>query len=165
MASECARNALLEKVMDNKLDEVKFKADLMKIAMTTLSSKILSQDKEHFAKLAVDAVLRLKGSKNLESIQIVKKPGGSLRDSFLDEGCAGQFQYYMLLSTRFHLYLSILFEELNCSLGDLIFTPLLHIRDNGEFKSIPYKPEKVDKLLEKAGYAQTHEYIWIPPTL
>ncbi|KAL6524898.1 T-complex protein 1 subunit beta [Orobanche minor] len=86
MASECARNALLEKVVDNKLDEVKFKADLMKIAMTTLSSKILSQDKEHFAKLAVDAVLRLKGSTNLESIQIIKKPGGSLRDSFLDEG-------------------------------------------------------------------------------
>lgn len=38
----------------------KFKSDLMKIAMTTLSSKILSQDKEHFAKLAVDAVMRLK---------------------------------------------------------------------------------------------------------
>lgn len=38
----------------------KFKSDLMKIGMTTLSSKILSQDKEHFAKLAVDAVLRLK---------------------------------------------------------------------------------------------------------
>ena len=32
----------------------------MKIAMTTLSSKILSQDKEYFAKLAVDAVMRLK---------------------------------------------------------------------------------------------------------
>lgn len=32
----------------------------MKIAMTTLSSKILSQDKEHFAQLAVDAVMRLK---------------------------------------------------------------------------------------------------------
>lgn len=38
----------------------KFKSDLMKIAMTTLSSKILSQDKEHFGKLAVDAVMRLK---------------------------------------------------------------------------------------------------------
>ncbi len=32
----------------------------MNIAMTTLSSKILSQDKEYFAGLAVDAVLRLK---------------------------------------------------------------------------------------------------------
>lgn len=37
-----------------------FKSDLMKIAMTTLSSKILSQDKVHFAQLAVDAVMRLK---------------------------------------------------------------------------------------------------------
>ncbi|KAA3488991.1 T-complex protein 1 subunit beta [Gossypium australe] len=64
----------------------KFKSDLMKIAMTTLSSKILSQDKEHFAQLAVDAVMRLKGSTNLEAIQIIKKPGGSLKDSFLDEG-------------------------------------------------------------------------------
>ncbi|KAI8550001.1 hypothetical protein RHMOL_Rhmol06G0069700 [Rhododendron molle] len=102
MAAECAREALLKRVMDNKEDPVafiteneiitlstnaeKFKADLMKIAMTTLSSKILSQDKEHFAKLAVDAVMRLKGSTNLESIQIIKKPGGSLIDSFLDEG-------------------------------------------------------------------------------
>ncbi|KAL8550457.1 hypothetical protein ACS0TY_009040 [Phlomoides rotata] len=60
MAAECARNALLEKAVDNKLDADKFKDDLMKIAMTTLSSKILSQDKEHFAKLAVDAVMRLK---------------------------------------------------------------------------------------------------------
>lgn len=38
----------------------KFRSDLMNIARTTLSSKILSQDKEHFAKLAVDAVMRLK---------------------------------------------------------------------------------------------------------
>ena len=85
MAAECARNALLEKV-DNKADSEKFRSDLLNIAMTTLSSKILSQDKEHFAKLAVDAVMRLKGSTNLESIQIIKKPGGSLMDSFLDEG-------------------------------------------------------------------------------
>lgn len=35
--------------------------DLMNIAMTTLSSKILTGDKEHFARLAVDAILRLKG--------------------------------------------------------------------------------------------------------
>jgi T-complex protein 1 subunit beta len=40
----------------------------MNIARTTLSSKLLTQDKEHFAKLAVDAVLRLKGSSNLEYI-------------------------------------------------------------------------------------------------
>ncbi|KAM3374216.1 hypothetical protein P3S68_012930 [Capsicum galapagoense] len=85
MAAECARNALLLKV-DNKKDAEKFRSDLMNIAMTTLSSKILSQDKEHFAKLSVDAFMRLKGSTNLEAIQIIKKPGGSLKDSFLDEG-------------------------------------------------------------------------------
>lgn len=58
----------------------------MDIARTTLSSKILTQDKEHFATMAVDAVLKLQGSTNLESIQILKKPGGSLEDSFLEEG-------------------------------------------------------------------------------
>lgn len=51
-----------------------------------------------------------------------------------------------------------------------IFTPLLHRIDNGEFKSIPYKPgsrgpEEADELLKKVGYVQTHGYIWIPPTL
>ncbi|VDD86728.1 unnamed protein product [Enterobius vermicularis] len=60
--------------------------DLLKIACTTLGSKILSQHKEHFAELAVDAVLRLKGSGSLEAIQIIKKLGGSLNDSYLDEG-------------------------------------------------------------------------------
>jgi chaperonin GroEL (HSP60 family) len=38
----------------------KFRLDLMNIARTTLSSKILLQNKEHFAKLAVDAVMKLK---------------------------------------------------------------------------------------------------------
>jgi T-complex protein 1 subunit beta len=36
--------------------------------------------------LAVDAVLRLKGSGNLDAIQIIKKLGGNLADSYLDEG-------------------------------------------------------------------------------
>jgi T-complex protein 1 subunit beta len=36
--------------------------------------------------LAVEAVLRLKGSTNLEHIQIIKKPGGRLEDSYLDKG-------------------------------------------------------------------------------
>ncbi len=37
-----------------------FRSDLFNIARTTLSSKVLAQDKEYFANLAVDAVLRLK---------------------------------------------------------------------------------------------------------
>lgn len=39
-----------------------FREDLFNIARTTLSSKVLAQDKEYFANLAVDAVLRLKVS-------------------------------------------------------------------------------------------------------
>merc|ERR1712021_85840 len=58
----------------------------MNIARTTLSSKILGQHKDFFSNLAVDAVLRLKGSPNLDAIQITKIPGGRLDESFLDEG-------------------------------------------------------------------------------
>jgi T-complex protein 1 subunit beta len=63
-----------------------FRKDLENIARTTLSSKVVSQDKVYFSKLVVDAVLRLKGSTNLESIQVIKKVGGRLMDSYLDEG-------------------------------------------------------------------------------
>jgi len=85
-AAKVALDALEASANDNGSDEAKFKADLLNIARTTLSSKILSQHKEHFAALAVDAVLRLKGSGNLDAIQILKKQGGTLSDSFLDEG-------------------------------------------------------------------------------
>jgi len=85
-AAKVALAALESSAVDNGADEVKFREDLMNIARTTLSSKILSQHKEHFAKLAVEAVLRLKGSGNLDAIQILKKQGGTLTDSFLDEG-------------------------------------------------------------------------------
>ncbi|CAI4224134.1 unnamed protein product [Auanema sp. JU1783] len=60
--------------------------DLLKIAKTTLGSKILSQHNDHFAALAVDAVLRLKGSGNLDAIQIIKKLGGAMNESYLDDG-------------------------------------------------------------------------------
>ena len=58
----------------------------MNIARTTLSSKLLTQHKDHFAKLAVEAILRLKGSGNLEAIQLIKKLGGAMDDSYLEEG-------------------------------------------------------------------------------
>jgi len=38
------------------------------------------------ANLAVDAITRISDSLDLERIQIIKKPGGSLRESYLDEG-------------------------------------------------------------------------------
>ena len=58
----------------------------MNIARTTLSSKVLAQDKEHFAKIAVEAILRLQGDLDLEHIKVIKKVGGRLADSFLDDG-------------------------------------------------------------------------------
>lgn len=72
--------------MNNIDDEELFKRDLKNIAMTTLSSKLLKSEREHFANLAVDSVLRLKGSSNLDYIKLIKKPGGTLSDSYLAEG-------------------------------------------------------------------------------
>ena len=86
MARDAARKKLVDSSWDNSGDLEKFRADLMHVAMTTLSSKLVFHDKEHFARLAVDAVMRLKGTTNLEYIKVIKKPGGSLKDSFLDEG-------------------------------------------------------------------------------
>jgi T-complex protein 1 subunit beta len=85
-ARDKAKQVLNEISMDNSEDKAKFEQDLFNIAMTTLSSKLLKHDKEKFAKLAVDAVLKLKGSSNLEYVKILKKPGGCLHDSFLAEG-------------------------------------------------------------------------------
>jgi len=72
--------------MDNFQDEESFKKDLKNIALTTLSSKLLSSERDQFANLAVDSVLRLKGSGNLDYIKIIKKSGGTLSDSYLADG-------------------------------------------------------------------------------
>merc|ERR1719494_958071 len=85
-ALKAAEEALENTAKDNSNNPEQFKEDLKNIARTTLSSKILVQHKEHFTELAVNAVLRLKGSGNLDAIQIIKKLGGALDDSFLDEG-------------------------------------------------------------------------------
>ncbi|KAK1444252.1 T-complex protein 1 subunit beta [Babesia gibsoni] len=91
----------LEEIMFSRIQDSKtFKEDLFKIASTTLSSKLLRLEKEHFAKLAVDALLRMhkdiqehggsfkdaSSHINLSLIQIIKKQGGSLKDSYLEEG-------------------------------------------------------------------------------
>lgn len=72
--------------MDNSADNAKFEEDLRNIAMTTLSSKLLLHDRKAFSELAVKAVLRLKGSGNLDYIKIIKKAGGTLTDSFIADG-------------------------------------------------------------------------------
>ena len=90
LARQHALQALLDQATairnKDENDEESFRSKLLQIASTTLSSKLLTYEKEQFAKLAVDAVMRLKGSNNLEHIQVLKKAGGSLKDSYLESG-------------------------------------------------------------------------------
>jgi len=86
IAIVAAKTALENSATEYKSDSDAFRRELLNIAKTTLSSKVVSQDKDHFSKLCVDAVLRLKGSTNLDLIQIIKKPGGKMEDSYLDAG-------------------------------------------------------------------------------
>lgn len=80
----------------------------MNIARTTLSSKLLTHHKDHFARLAVDAVLRLRGSGNLEAIKIIKKLGGGMTDSYLEEG---QFCGQAVPTSRYASCIVISFRE------------------------------------------------------
>lgn len=60
IAVATAREALLKSSVDHGQDAKAFEQDLLNIARTTLSSKVVSQSKDHFARLCVDAVLRLR---------------------------------------------------------------------------------------------------------
>jgi len=86
IASATALKALEESALNFKDDPALFKKELLSIAKTTLSSKVVSQNKDHFANLCVEAILRLKGNPNLDHIQLIKKPGGQLDQSYLDDG-------------------------------------------------------------------------------
>ncbi|SCV05480.1 LANO_0H08416g1_1 [Lachancea nothofagi CBS 11611] len=86
IASSAALSALEKTAVDNSANKEGFYQDLVSIAKTTLSSKILSQDKDHFSKLAADSIMRLGVTANLEHIQVLKIIGSRLSDSFLDEG-------------------------------------------------------------------------------
>ncbi|GJV46863.1 T-complex protein 1 subunit beta [Tanacetum coccineum] len=121
MAFKCARIALLERVKYNKkqdsdlgtyeIEFKEFRSDLIQIARTILNSKIPSQDLvEHFATLVVDAVKLLKDDTNLDSINIIKKAGGSLKDSFLVEGYIEDIENGIELPKRIE-NATILFEN------------------------------------------------------
>ncbi|CAF2316895.1 unnamed protein product [Rotaria sp. Silwood2] len=71
---------------NNSSNLEQFKSDLMNIARTTLSSKILQGQKDYFAKLCVEAVLKLHGKTDLQGIQIIKRLGNNMSDSYLEEG-------------------------------------------------------------------------------
>ena len=96
LARGAARAALeahaTEMATNLKTTDTAVRDNLQRIAETTLSSKLVTYEKKHFAKLCVDAVLRLNNAtsdmdkRNLNHIHILKKAGGSLRDSYLEEG-------------------------------------------------------------------------------
>ena len=85
-ARKIARETLIKISMDNSSNNEHFRNDLINIAKTTLSSKLLTHEKEFFAKMVVDSVLRVGTTPNLEYIKIIKKAGGSLKESFLADG-------------------------------------------------------------------------------
>merc|ERR1711934_241158 len=85
-ATEAARAALESVQVSHSEDPAALRQDLVNIAKTTLSSKVVAHDKEYFANICVDAILRLKGSTQLDQIQIVQMTGGCLTDSYLEEG-------------------------------------------------------------------------------
>jgi T-complex protein 1 subunit beta len=86
MARDVARKALIKVAENHSDNKEQFHTDLVNIAKTTLSSKLLTHEKEFFANMVVDAVLRFKEEANLEAIKVLKKVGGSLKDSFLCDG-------------------------------------------------------------------------------
>ena len=59
-----------QRSIDHSSNPIAFREDLLNIAKTTLTSKLLNVEKNHFAELAVDAVLHLKGSGNLDYIEV-----------------------------------------------------------------------------------------------
>lgn len=85
-ARDVAHKTLIDASFNNHDDPIAFTKDLKDIALTTLSSKLLKSERDQFAQLAVDSVLRLKGSGNLDYIKIIKKAGGTLSDSYLADG-------------------------------------------------------------------------------
>ena len=68
------------------------KASLLKIASTSMQSKLISEDSTSLSKIVVDAILSIatkKGDKytvDLENIKVEKKPGGSIDDTQIIQG-------------------------------------------------------------------------------
>jgi len=65
-AVAAAKTALENSAIDNQADPDQFKSDLFNIARTTLSSKLLTQHKDFFATICVNAILKIK-SKSLNT--------------------------------------------------------------------------------------------------
>ena len=68
------------------------KASLLKIASTSMQSKLISEDSSKLSKIVVDAILNVATKKgdqyfvDLENIKVEKKPGGSIDDTQIVKG-------------------------------------------------------------------------------
>mgnify|MGYP003386733646 FL=1 len=68
------------------------KASLLKIASTSMQSKLISEDSSSLSKIVVDAILSIATKKgdqyfvDLENIKVEKKPGGSIEDTQIVKG-------------------------------------------------------------------------------
>ncbi|KAL8471150.1 hypothetical protein ACS0TY_028737 [Phlomoides rotata] len=112
-------------------------------------------------------VIRLQPSEAIYMKLTVKQPGLEMSavQSELDLSYRQRYQGVVLKRDQQHF---VRRDELKAAWE--IFTPLLHRIDERKFESVAYEPgsrgpAEADRLLEKAGYVQTHGYIWIPPTL
>ena len=68
------------------------KVSLLKIASTSMQSKLISEDSTNLSKIVVDAILSIATKKgdnysvDLENIKVEKKPGGSIDDTQIIQG-------------------------------------------------------------------------------
>jgi len=68
------------------------KESLLKVAKTSMESKLISEDSDVLAKIVVDAILRITKTKgtvrtvDLDNIKVEKKSGGSIQDTSLIKG-------------------------------------------------------------------------------
>lgn len=88
-AAEEAARILNEVAIDVNLDD---RETIKKIAMTSMRSKVIGLEGEHFANIAIDAVKQVMDTKDGETtadkddIQVMKKTGKSLLDTELIQG-------------------------------------------------------------------------------
>ena len=89
--------AASEKVLEiysqlSKKVEPDDKTSLLKIASTSMQSKLISEDSSSLSKIVVDAILSIATKKgdqyfvDLENIKVEKKPGGSIEDTQIVKG-------------------------------------------------------------------------------
>lgn len=153
IASDIALTALEASAFDCMEEEHYFRKELINLAKTSLSSKILNIHKEKFSQLTVDAGLRLKGSFNLNAVHIIKIPGGSLEDCFLEEGFlldrhVGQFQPKRIEKAKILVANTGMDADKPKSFGSRARVTSLNKLAEVEAAEKTFMKEKVDKILK-----------------